>query len=175
MMLWNIAKSARPGSFVAVDDNHNLMCICVPWSGAGGIRKTMLNSLYWGHRPKSYAFKVMSFTDFVHSLTFLKLTKEVKNKGYINNMFLGQDWSLSPKHRVFFTIYVSLLLALSKHQTKGRSLKLLILNVTYHHQNPTQKSYGWWRGWWCSRFHLFFLSTFVFPTGLCELDQSLCH
>jgi hypothetical protein len=88
----------------------------------------------------------MSFTDFVHSLTFLKLTKEVKNKGYKNNMFLGQDWSLSPKQRVLFTIYVSLLLVLSKHQTKGRSLKLLILNVMYHHQNPTQKSYGWWRG-----------------------------
>lgn len=81
MMLWNIAKSARPGSFVAVDDNHNLMCTCVPWSGAGGIRKVMLNSLYWGHRSKSYAFKIMSFMDFVHSLTFLKLTEEVKTKG----------------------------------------------------------------------------------------------
>ena len=90
-------------------------------------------------------------------------------------MFWGQDWSLSQKHRVLFTIYVSLLLVLSKHQTMDRSAKLLILNVTYHHQNPTKMSYGWWHGYYCLRFHFLLLPTFVFPTGLCQLDQSLCH
>lgn len=81
MILWNTAKSARWDSFVVADENHNLMCICITWSGAGRIKKVMLNSLCWGHRPKSYEFKDMSFMDFDHSLTFLKLTKEVKTKG----------------------------------------------------------------------------------------------
>jgi len=54
------------------------------------------------------------------------------------------------------------------------SVKLLISNMAYHHQNIKQKSYDWWHGWWCLWFH-FFLSTLMFPTGLCQLDLSLCH
>jgi hypothetical protein len=46
-------------------------------------------------------------------------------------MFWGQDWSLSPKCSVLFTIYVSLLLVLSKHQTMDRLVKLLITNLEH--------------------------------------------
>jgi len=42
----------------------------------GNVKFTILRP-----QTRSHAFKIMSFMDFVHSLTFLKLTKEVKTKG----------------------------------------------------------------------------------------------
>jgi hypothetical protein len=89
-------------------------------------------------------------------------------------MFWGQDWSLSPK--VGFIHYLRFITATTfKTPDYGQVSEATNLECDV----PSSESYTevlWLVAWMVVlKVSLIFLPTFVFPTGLCQLDQSLCH